>query len=251
MKDYLESKDELLLKRHGLDTFQALWDLQIAAVDEPNTENGGWSSVCKLELEGQGFFLKRQCNYFTRTLHRPLGEPTAACEYRNIMLYQRLGIPTLHATYYGERKVAGEHRAVLLTRALDGWVPLLKLLADWGERPSDQRQTVVAACAGLISRLHTVGLRHGCLYPKHLFMQFRDEQWQGCLIDLEKTRRLWLGWRDQVRDLESFLRTVKVWSDSEQRDFVVRYLREGCFSGSLDLWLDRIARRRKHKEVRH
>lgn len=251
MKDYLASEYSPILKRHGLDGFQALWALQLTAVDEPNAENGGWSSVCKLELEGQGFFLKRQSNFFTRTLRHPLGEPTAAREFRNIMRYRQIGIPSLRAAYYGERKVAGESRAILLTRALDGWEPLHGLLAIWEERPLTQRQAIISACARLIGELHAAGLRHGCLYPKHLFVRFRDGQWQGCLIDLEKTRRLWWGWRDQVRDLESFLRTVGVWSATEQRAFVTNYLDEGRFPGSPELWLERMARRRKYKEARH
>ena len=251
MKDYLASEYAPILKRHGLATFQALWNVQLTAVDEPNAENGGWSSVCRLELEGQGFFLKRQTNYFTRTLHHPLGEPTVAREFRNIMRYRRLGIPSLQAAYYGEYSAGGDHRAVLLTRALDDWSSLFEFLEGWGERQTDEKQAIVDACARLIGRLHAAGLRHGCLYPKHLFLQLRDGQWQGCLIDLEKTRQLWWGWRDQVRDLESFLRTVGVWSATEQRAFVTNYLAEGHFPGSPDLWLQRMARRCKHKEARH
>lgn len=35
MTDYLASADLALLKRHGLDDFEALWALQLEAVDEP------------------------------------------------------------------------------------------------------------------------------------------------------------------------------------------------------------------------
>jgi len=251
MKDYLAPEEQALLQRHGLDTFQTLWELRLTAVDEPNDENGGWSSVFKFELEGTGFFLKRQCNYFTRTLHRPQGEPTVAREFRNVMRYRRLGIPSLHAVFYGERKGAGEHRAVLLTRALDGWMSLLELLGDWPQRRPEERAAIIAACAELVGRLHAAGLKHGCLYPKHLFLQSRDERWQGCLIDLEKTRRLWWGWRDQVRDLESFLRSVRIWDDREQQMFLRQYLRESGTSGSLELWEKRLGQRRRYKEKRH
>lgn len=93
MTDYLASADEALLQRHGLNDFEALWALQLDAVDEPNTGRGGWSSVFRLELEGKGFYLKRQSNYLTRTLHRPFGEPTFAREFRNISRYQSSGFP--------------------------------------------------------------------------------------------------------------------------------------------------------------
>lgn len=74
MTDYLASADLALLQRHGLNDFEALWALQLDAVDEPNTGRGGWSQVFRMELEGKGYYLKRQANYLTRTLHRPFGE---------------------------------------------------------------------------------------------------------------------------------------------------------------------------------
>ncbi|WP_020193131.1 lipopolysaccharide kinase InaA family protein, partial [Pseudomonas putida] len=131
MTDYLASADLALLKRHGLDNFEALWALQLDAVDEPNTGRGGWSSVFRLELEGKGYYLKRQSDYLTRTLHRPFGEPTFAREFRNISRYQKLRIPALQAVFYGERKQGGKHRAILMTRALDEWADLDSLLAQW------------------------------------------------------------------------------------------------------------------------
>ena len=76
MSDFLAAEDRALLERHGLATFDALWARQLDAVDEPNTSRGGWSSVFRLELDGHGYYLKRQSNYLTRSLHRPLGEPS-------------------------------------------------------------------------------------------------------------------------------------------------------------------------------
>ncbi|TLM66186.1 MAG: lipopolysaccharide kinase [Deltaproteobacteria bacterium] len=245
--DFVDPGCRALLSKHGLDEFDALWRLELTAVDEPNVENGGWSSVCQLELDGSRFFLKRQVNFFTRTLHRPLGETTAAREFRNIRRYQRLGIPALDAVFYGERKVAGELRAILLTRALDGWLPLLDLLPEWGRRPPDERQRIIAACADLVGRLHAARLKHGCLYTKHLFLHEQSGEWQGCLIDLEKTRRNLWGWRDTVRDIETFLRSVAIWSEEEQRLFLDRYLRVSGTPGSVELWLKRVVSRRKYK----
>ncbi|WP_265531522.1 lipopolysaccharide kinase InaA family protein [Pseudomonas saponiphila] len=97
MTDFLAPEERALLERNGLGTFDQLWAVQLAAVDEPNTSRGGSSSVFRLDVEGQGFYLKRQTNYLTRTLHRPFGEPSFAREFRNIRRYQLLGIPALQA----------------------------------------------------------------------------------------------------------------------------------------------------------
>ena len=131
-----------------------------------------------------------------------------------------------------ERRVAGECRAILVTRALDGWAALESLLVGLaGRAGSSQRRDYLSVCAGLIGKLHASGLRHGCLYPKHLFLQEREGRWQACLIDLEKTRRLWFGWRDQVRDLETFLRKVRVWEADEQHEFLAHYLQASGAAG--------------------
>ena len=92
MKDFIDSDDQALLERHGLASFEALWALELHAVDEPNkAPRGGWSTVYRLDLEGQGYYLKRQSNYLTHSLERPWGEPTLA---RESVSYTHLTLPT-------------------------------------------------------------------------------------------------------------------------------------------------------------
>lgn len=193
MSDFLAAEDRALLERNGLATFDALWAKQLEAVDEPNTSRGGWSSVFRLELDGHGYYLKRQSNYLTRSLHRPFGEPSFSREFRNISRYRTLGIPALQAAFYGERKVAGEHRAMLLTRALDGWNDLDSLLEQWSQLSDAQHCAILLACGQLARRLHSVGQVHGCFYPKHIFLQATGDGYAAQLIDLEKPARCCLA----------------------------------------------------------
>ncbi|PYC27895.1 lipopolysaccharide kinase InaA family protein [Pseudomonas mosselii] len=250
MTDYLASADQALLQRHGLGDFEALWALQLDAVDEPNTGRGGWSSVFRLELEGKGFYLKRQSDYFTRSLQRPFGEPTFAREFRNISRYQKLDIPALQAVFYGERKQGGEHRAILMTRALDEWTDLEQLLGHWPQMDALQRQGILQACGRLARTLHAAGQMHGCFYPKHIFLRERREGWQAQLIDLEKTRPLLFGMRDRVKDLEPLLRRARVWDGADVRVLLAAYLEQPTDSALVSTWLQRLTQRRRHKEAR-
>ncbi|EKT4522932.1 lipopolysaccharide kinase [Pseudomonas putida] len=250
MTDYLASADQALLQRHGLNDFEALWALQLDAVDEPNTGRGGWSSVFRLELEGKGFYLKRQSDYLTRTLHRPFGEPTFAREFRNISRYQKLKIPALQAVFYGERKGNGQHRAILMTRALDDWRDLDSLLAQWPQFDAASRLGIVLACGQLARTLHAAGQVHGCFYPKHIFLRERREGWQAQLIDLEKTRPLLFGMRDRLKDLEPLLRRAGAWSEADVRNLLAAYLEQPADSTLVDTWLQRLVRRRREKEAR-
>jgi tRNA A-37 threonylcarbamoyl transferase component Bud32 len=247
MSVFIASADRPLLERHGLTDFQALWDVQLDAVDEPNTGRGGWSSVFRLELEGQGFYLKRQSNYLTHTLHHPLGEPSFSREFRNISRYQKLGIPALQAAFYGERKVNGERQAILMTRALDGWADLEAVLTQWPDLPLASRTAILKACGELAHTLHRAGQVHGCFYPKHIFLQEQGSEYQAQLIDLEKTRPALFGRRDLIKDLEPLLRRAPMWGESERRQLLAAYLHAAADSAQVDTWSARLGLREQHK----
>ena len=250
MTDFLAAEDRALLERHGLSDFDALWAKQLDAVDEPNTSRGGWSSVFRLDLEGRGFYLKRQSNYLTRTLHRPFGEPSFAREFRNISRYRQLGIPALQAAFFGERKVAGETRAILLTRALDGWNDLDSLLQQWEQLGAAQHQAILQACGLLARQLHGLRQVHGCFYPKHIFLRATGDGYQAQLIDLEKTRPLLFGQRDRVKDLEPLLRRASIWGLEQVRVLLAAYLDQPADSALVKSWLERLTARSSHKEAR-
>lgn len=248
MSDFIASEERALLERHGLATFDALWNLQLDAVDEPNTGRGGWSSVYRLDLEGRGFYLKRQSNYLTHTLHHPFGEPSFSREFRNISRYRKMGIPALQAVFYGERKVNGERRAILMTRALDGWTDLDALLQRWSELPDTERRAILRACGQLARTLHGARQIHGCFYPKHIFVQAQGDAYRAQLIDLEKTRPSLFGQRDLTKDLEPLFRRAPLWSEAEQRELLGAYLQAPGDSPAVDAWLMRLNRRGKHKQ---
>ncbi|MDM8348421.1 lipopolysaccharide kinase InaA family protein [Pseudomonas sp. sp1636] len=247
MIDFIAPPERALLERHGLASFDALWALKLEAVDEPNTERGGWSSVYRLELGEAAFYLKRQSNHLTRRLTCPLGEPTFAREFRNIQRYRQLGIPALQATFFAERKVARERRAILLTQALDGWQDLDSLLPGWNARPEAQRTGILRACGELARCLHAAGQMHGCFYPKHIFLKGRAGGFQAQLIDLEKTRPLLFGERDRVKDLEPLLRRASVWGEREVRQLLAAYLGADA---DVEHWWQRLGSRRRNKEAR-
>ncbi len=246
MNDFIAQADRPTLERHGLASFDALWSVQLTAVDEPNVERGGWSSVFRLELDDSAFYLKRQSNHLTRTLAHPFGEPTFAREFRNIRRYAQLGVPALQASFFGQRKVDGERRAILLTRALDGWTDLDSWLKRWPELNESGRRAIIGAVGVLARTLHQAGQMHGCFYPKHIFLREQDGHWQACLIDLEKTRPLLLGWRDRIKDLEPLVRRASCIGEQGVRHLLSVYLDDPRL---VEPWLLQLQRRREAKEA--
>lgn len=248
MSDFIAAADREILARHGLDSFDSLWALRLEAVDEPNTGRGGWSSVFRLDLGDAAYYLKRQSNFLSRSVLRPFGEPTFAREFRNIRRYQALGVPALQAAFFGARQVDGERRAILVSRALDGWQELASWLESWSGLAAQQRSTIIAAVAALARRLHGAGQVHGCFYPKHVFLREACAGFDACLIDLEKTRPLLLGRRDRVKDLETLIRRADAWGEAEVRELLAGYLERPRDSVDVNDWLARVASRRRDKE---
>lgn len=247
MKDFIAAEDRAVLAAHQLDSFDALWALELEAVDEPNTERGGYSTVSRLVLGESAYYLKRQTNHLTRSLLHPLGEPTFARELRNIERYQKLGIPALHAAFFAQRTVEGKHQAILLTRALDGWQDLDHWLRDWPSHSEAQRMAILQACGELARQLHAAHQMHGCFYPKHIFLRESATGFDAQLIDLEKTRRLVFGKRDRIKDLEPLLRRASSWSQEEIWHLLLAYVGD---KGGAKGWSKRLGARSAHKASR-
>jgi hypothetical protein len=253
MKDFISDEDRLILERKGLTCFDAFWGLRCPTVDVPNLDRKGWSRVSRLDLEERVYYLKRQCDHLTRSLARPFGEPTLAREFRSIQRFRTLGLPTVEASFYAERRIPGRAGmrfcAVLLIPALDGWRDAQSLFSDWDNISRKRANALFAACGRLARRLHDAGLMHGCFYPKHVFVrEIGKDVFEACLIDLEKVRRLWLGHHDRIKDLEQFFRRLP--DEKGMTSLLSAYL--GCApeDPKIAKWRERLQKRRGHKESR-
>jgi hypothetical protein len=243
-----------LLARHGLNSFEALWDLKLDAVDAPNTTRGGWSTVYRMDLEDEsgkqhGFYLKRQDNHLTRSLWHPFGEPTFAREYRAIRIYARDKIPALEAVAFAQRRHAGHQRALLVTKALDHYAPLDQWLEGWKKLPRTERKRLIRAIATLVSRLHRSGKVHHCLYAKHIFIRMDADVAKARLIDLEKTRRSWLGKHDLISDLATLNRRTTQPTRTQRLSFLLAYLDKRKVDEEVRVWVRRINKRIQRKSV--
>lgn len=248
---FIAPADKEILQQAGLSTFESLWNIQLETVDEPNTERGGLSQVSRLEIGGRPYFLKRQVNHLTCTVSAPFGEPTFAYEFRNIRRYKQLNIPTLDVAFFGVRHQGNDKQAILLTHELTGWTDLTTYLAQWDQLQPETSHAIISSCGKLLKRLHHHKILHGCFYPKHIFLKQNNEQFETCLIDLEKSRRLWNFNGDRVKDIETLIRRVKhYWSEHQHREFLSAYLNKPINSDEVTTWLAKVYKRNKHKEAR-
>ena len=199
-----------LFQSQGYGDFASIWDASLGFVDEPNIGRGGRSDVGKLCLskadgKQQTFYVKRQVNYISKTLSHPFsGIPLTLKEFNNIEAFQALGIPSLEASYQGYRHHDGELQSILVTPELEGYQDL----DHYQPASISESRRITRELAHVLARLHNAGYRHGCLYPKHIFINPQDEQAPVRLIDLEKVRRTPLRQYNKLKDLTTLQRRL-------------------------------------------
>lgn len=255
MKEYIAAEYQAALNDRGLDNFEGLWSLELPTVDQPNTERGGWSSVCRLEMEvagkSVGFYLKRQNNHCSHTWLRPFGEPTFAREFRSIRHYHNVGLPAPEVAYFAERKVKDGKQSILMTRALDDFCPLSEILPSWSELAETVREQVLDTIGTTVAKMHGERITHHCLYPKHIFINLSETlpKPELTLIDLEKARFQLFSKRERVADLEALLRRADLWTERERERLLSTYVDSLPDAGSVSDY-QRLLQKRNRKKLK-
>lgn len=234
MSDFLSPAWRGPLAARGLDNFDVLWSLQAPWFDEPNHARGGWSGVSRIEIASPAgmenvFFLKRQENYSILSWRHPLkGIPTLLREFRLILRYRAAGIATVDPVYFAMRPTKAGYRAILMTVALDGFVPLDTYVADRvtaGHPTPTERRRVLAAVADLTRHIHDCRIQHNSYYPKHVFVRVGpDGAVKARVIDLERSRWRPLTVFCTLRDLDTLNRHSSGWSCTDRLWFFKAYL---------------------------
>lgn len=208
------------LARLGMTDFDAWWQLPRTWFEEPNREGGGWSGVSRHEFpmpDGGtlAVFVKRQENYFMkRRLGRWLKITSLMRETRNLRRVAALGIGVAPELYFGTRRVGRDIQSVLVLQALDDYVALDTLVADWavGLGSFAQQRRVARELGRVVARLHAARLCYNALYPKHIYVH---RAWLAGtdtadssirFIDLERVKRSWSQAACLREDLEKLNR---------------------------------------------
>ena len=199
-----------LFNSHGYGDFDSIWNASLGFVDEPNIGRGGRSDVGKLCIKSDDgkekiFYVKRQVNYTSKTLAHPIsGIPLTLKEFNNIATFQALDIPCLEASYQGHRHHNNELQSILITPALEGYQDL----DHYQPASINESRRITRELAHVLAKLHKAGYRHGCLYPKHIFVNPADSEAPVRLIDLEKVVRSPFTQYNALKDLTPLQRRL-------------------------------------------
>jgi hypothetical protein len=256
MRDHLAEHWRATFEHNGLRIFDDFWARQIAWFEKPNFRRGGWSGVGRWELSlPQGgsvaVFVKRQEDHVTRTWRHPFrGMATLRREFENVLQFQRFHLPAPGLLYFGERKVEGHLRAMLVTEELKGFRSLEAWTEEWahhGWPPLAARRQWIGAIASVVRQMHARRFQHNCLYAKHVFVKAGNSGGVDVrLIDLEKARRCWWRRLAVYRDLDTLHRHTPGWRVTDRVRFINAYLGGSNGRRQRQLWraLIRLSRRK-------
>ncbi len=225
-----------LFEQNRLRGFADLWHLEAAWVEAPNERRKGTSGVFRYPLEAgdgaiQPVFVKRQRNHNTKTCRHPIrGVPTFLREVAYIRKLRRAGIPVVDVWYYGQAISGGVQHAILVTRALEGYVSLDQWFALDENRSDEGRvRAVLRAVVDAVKPIHARGIGHGSLYGKHIFVRAgaggdaAGAAFDVCLIDLERARRSLFHDRMIRMDLSQLLRRTPGLGEKERETLLELY----------------------------
>ncbi|WP_310649706.1 lipopolysaccharide kinase InaA family protein [Pseudomonas juntendi] len=160
-------------------------------VEPPNVRRGGESGVLRVKLGGLTFYKKQQVGHVYRSLRHPFGHPTVAREAKAVRAATALGVGTPELVYSHIHKHQGEWQAVMVTAALEGYVSLEDFRARQLEKTLGHHRylEILEAYGRALGKLNLGKWQHGCLYLKHVFVDFRAPGVAVALLDLEKARK--------------------------------------------------------------
>lgn len=219
MGGYTHPDFQSFLNDNQLNDFRALWQFEGEFVELGNVKRkSGHSNVVRINLEDShghtcSGYMKRQENYATTFSHY-FCSPRAICarEFSNIQAWQDQGLPTLEVLYFEQHQKPLQ--AILITKALDGFLPL----DEWIEQNTDKvlRQKAIVRTAQLLKRIHAAGWFHHCFFPKHVFIREHNDLLELRVIDLEKAKRQWRTQRRIIHELTAFIRRFP-WENEQER----------------------------------
>jgi len=235
---YIDTNWADVFNQNQLTTFEDFWKLQLPIVDDANHGRGGYSKVSRYVVTlpngmQEAIYIKRQEDYTCSSWRHPFsGIPTFEREFINWQRFKKAQLSTYDLLYFAKRKQGGHQQAILVSRELPA-IDLTTYLADTKHQSGSnaqfkQRKALVYSVADLLRRMHSAGLQHGHLTPKHVFIGGLPDQIQSYLIDLEIAREVrWGQRRIMINDLARFSRHLKGSSTTERMRFFKSYLNIG------------------------
>jgi tRNA A-37 threonylcarbamoyl transferase component Bud32 len=204
------------------------WKIQGEWVEEPNDRRGGHSGVQRIWKDDTLLYAKRQTGHIHRSMLHPFGRPTVLRERDALLGARKAGVTVPEIIYCAAEHNAQGWRALLVTKALDGFQPIDDWYAGNGREQYGEalHQQLLQKVAQSLASLHKARWQHGCIYIKHIFVRITGEGQtltpEVALLDLEKCRRRLTSKQAALHDMLQ-LRRHSPWSQTDWQSLIGHY----------------------------
>jgi hypothetical protein len=209
-------------------SFDNWWQIQGEWVEEPNDRRGGFSGVQRIYKDATLLYAKRQTGHIHRSLLHPFGRPTVLREQEALLGARKAGVKVPEIVYCAAQRSSDGWRALLITKALEGFQPIDEWYASKGREQYGEalHQQLLVEVAHTLAHLHTARWQHGCMYIKHIFVRISGEGQaraaEVALLDLEKCRRRLTSKQAAVHDMLQ-LRRHSSWDQADWQYLIGHY----------------------------
>ena len=242
IKKWYQPEMEPLLREAGLLDIESASQQNFDWFEAPNRRRGGWSGVSRIELnpeapeaERRAVFLKIQQNHFyiaPKTCF--MKRLTFEREFTAMQALRPHSEAIPQVVMFAKWQENGNQGSILVTEALDSWIPLRPWLLGELNLPQPDEETlqrVIGAIAQTAKEINQAGWIHMCFSAKHIFLK---EQLDGIfavrVVDLEKTRKRVGLARRTIKDCSHFLRHTPNLTDSDKTHFLKAYFNTDSFN---------------------
>ena len=244
VKKWHHPKLEHLLNETGLLDIESVSQREFDWFEEPNRRRGGWSGVSRIELnpeapeaERRAVFLKIQQNHFYVAPNTCfLKRLTFEREFAAIQALRPHSEAIPQVVMFAKWQENGNRGSILVTEALDTWIPLRPWLLGELDQPAPDKETLhraFDAIAKTARSINQAGWIHMCFSAKHIFVKEQsDSTFSVRVVDLEKTRKRVGLDRRTLKDCSHFMRHTPNLTDPDKTYFLKAYFNTGSFNSA-------------------
>ena len=244
VKKWHHPKLEHLLNETGLLDIESASQREFDWFEEPNRRRGGWSGVSRIELnpeapeaERRAVFLKIQQNHFYVAPNTCfLKRLTFEREFAAIQALRPHSEAIPQVVMFAKWQENGNRGSILVTEALDTWIPLRPWLLGELDQPAPDKETLhraFDAIAKTARSINQAGWIHMCFSAKHIFVKEQsDSTFSVRVVDLEKTRKRVGLDRRTLKDCSHFMRHTPNLTDPDKTHFLKAYFNTGSFNSA-------------------
>tara|TARA_B100001564_G_C20524235_1_gene616612 strand:- start:156 stop:944 length:789 start_codon:yes stop_codon:yes gene_type:complete len=231
-----------ILESAGLLDIESVSQREFDWFEAPNRRRGGWSGVSRIvlnpdapETEKKAVFLKIQQNHFYIAPNSYfLKRLTFEREFEAMQAIRPYCDAIPQIAMFAKWQENGNQGSILVTEALDDWIPLRPWLMGRLDQSAPHKPTLhraFDAIAKVAREINQAGWIHMCFSAKHIFLKEQlDSTFAVRVVDLEKTRKRVGLDRRTLKDCSHFMRHTPNLTDSDKIHFLKAYFKTDSFN---------------------